>query len=135
MMMPDKKENEKLYQKISNYFQDKGGEANLDSLLEQIQNDENINDMFKNQQGQSGMNIEPSFENQQNFDPNMTNMPYSQAPIQPEQAFGGKRRGRQRKSTLTPMEEDEFEGKKFLYLTLSYLYFIRRSYKTNKDRA
>ena len=42
------KGNEKFFRNISNYFQTKGGETNLDNLLEQIQTGK-LDDLFKNQ--------------------------------------------------------------------------------------
>lgn len=44
----DMKGNEKFFRNISNYFQNKGGETNLDNLLEQIQTGK-LDDLFKNQ--------------------------------------------------------------------------------------
>ena len=44
----DIKGNEKFFRNISNYFQNKGGETNLDNLLEQIQTGK-LDDLFKNQ--------------------------------------------------------------------------------------
>jgi len=101
--LPDKKESEKLYRRISDYFQNKGNETNIDSLLDQIQNEHNIDEFFKNQPKPSeGF----SQENQQNIDPNLA---YSQFQMQPE-SFEAKRRGRQRRSALNPMEEAEYGG-------------------------
>jgi len=44
----DMKGNEKFFNNISNYFKNKGGDTNLDSLLEQIQTGK-MEDLFKNQ--------------------------------------------------------------------------------------
>lgn len=99
--MPDKKENEKFFQKISNYFQNKGQDTNIDNFLEQMQNDNNFSDIFKNESNK--LNEELPLVDQQNMDPNL---PYNQLPAQPETPYG-RRRGRQRKGAL---EESDLGG-------------------------
>jgi len=52
------KGNEKFFRNISNYFQNKGGETNLDNLLEQIQTGK-LDDLFKNQPETADEEVHP----------------------------------------------------------------------------
>lgn len=67
---------------MNNYFQSKGNEGTLDTLLAQIP--DTGNELFRNQPGPLAQNI--NIQNTQNMDPNIT-------PILPS---GDKTRGRQK---------------------------------------
>jgi hypothetical protein len=99
-----KKDNEKFFQNINKYFQNKGNESNLDALLEQIQNSK-MDDLFKNQ---SEIPDEKNFQEEKpHLNPNM-DLPRDAS--HPEKARSRKR-GRQRRNdpSFVPGELNEEE--------------------------
>lgn len=106
-MMPDRKDSEQFFQKMSRYLQNKGNDPNLNSLLEQIQNG-NIDEMLKNQPETADEEI--SMEDRQNLDPNLDIL---RGNSQSEnRRIRKKGRGRRGGPTLLSEgnEDDEFKG-------------------------